>query len=175
MMLVWKRLVRLAVASGVLFVCGSAMGRLLAAPHTAAPRLAADEKAPDEDTRKPTDAELKAATTAIEAQLKAFKADDYERALKYQSEDLRDNFESAAEFRRMMRKSYPEFANYKSIIFGEARATKNGEAIRISVTVTGMDRVVVKAVYVMVREKGEYKVGGVGGGTQPDTPKRDVA
>ena len=89
------------------------------------------------------------------AQLKAFKANDYERATKYQSEGLRGNFETPDDFRRMMQRSYPQFANYKSVVFGEARATKNGDAIRVPVTLTGVDRVVVKAVYVMVREKGE--------------------
>lgn len=173
---VWKRLVRLGLASGLLFVCGSATGRLVASPREEAVQLAVEEKAPEADeTRKATDAEYKAVTTAIEAQLKAFKADDYTLAMKYQSEGLKGNFESPDDFRRMMRRSYPQFANYKSITFGEARATKNGDAIRVPATLTGMDRVVIKAVYVMVREKGEYRVASVFGGTPKDTPKRDVA
>ncbi len=172
-----KRLVRLAAASGVLFLCGSVTGRLLASPaRDPARSTTAAEPAPDaDDTRKPTDAEFKAATTAIEAQLKAFKADDYARALKYQSEGLRANFDSPDDFRRMMRRSYPQFANFKSVSFGEARASKDGNALRVPVTVTGQDRVVVKAVYVMLREKGEYRVGSVFGGVQHETPKRDVA
>ena len=64
---VWKRLVRLGLASGVLFLCGSATGRLVAAPRGVMLQPAVEEKAPEaDDTRKATDAEYKAVTTAIE-------------------------------------------------------------------------------------------------------------
>ena len=54
------------------------------------------------EPRAPTEAERKAASEAIEAQLKAFKADDYKKAEKYQSSGLRQNFRSTDEFRDMI-------------------------------------------------------------------------
>jgi hypothetical protein len=124
--------------------------------------------------RKPTEMEKKAAGAAIEAQLKAFKADDYATAMKYQSAALRENFESADEFRVAIKRGYPQFANYKSVTFGEAAASKDGERIVISITLTGQDGVIVKAIYAMIKEQGEYKVDGVFPEAKPKTAPRDV-
>ena len=151
----------------------------------AAPRLAlaAEEKgAPPEEKgepaepklRAPTDAERKAATASIEAQLKAFKADDYEKAAKYQSAGLRDQFRTVEEFRRAIREGYPQFANYKSVTFGEARCDEKGDALQIQATVTGQDGVTVRGVYIMVREEGEYRVTSVFGGMRVKPSPKDI-
>lgn len=147
----------------------------------AEPRLAqaAQEKAePAEPAepklRKPTDAERKAAITSIEAQLKAFRDDDYVKATKYQSSGLRGNFDTPDDFRRMMRQSYPQFANYKSVSFGEALCSEKGEVLRINATITGQDGVTVRGIYIMVREEGEYRVSTVLGGVRPKPSPKDI-
>jgi hypothetical protein len=137
------------------------------------PAVLAQGGGPIPGTRVPTEAEKKAATAAIEGQLKAFKADDYAAALKFQSSELKENFPNAESFRQAIRQGYPQFASYKKITFGEARADKTGDRLAVSVILTGQDGVTVQAIYLMIREKGEYKVDSVLGGTKPTTPVRD--
>src|SRR4051794_25865073 len=105
-------------AAAVLLAGGGGALRLSAAPRPAAV-LAAEQNPPKEPgLRAAREDERKAAIAAIEGQLKAFKADDYAKAEKYQASDLRQNFQSTEHFRRMMREVYPQFANYKSATFG---------------------------------------------------------
>jgi hypothetical protein len=129
---------------------------------------------PPED-RTATAEERKAVTGAIETQLKAFRDDDYAKATKYQSLDLRKNFEKPEEFRTMMRRSYPQFANYKSVKFGDALCTKDGDMCRIHVTVTGKDGVTVTAYYLMVKEEGQWRVSSVLGGVRPKYGPQEIA
>lgn len=119
--------------------------------------------------RAATAAERNAAIASIETQLKAFRDDDYEKAQKYQARELRENFETLDQFRRMMKQGYPQFANYKSAKFGEARASEDGRIVEIPITLTGKDGVTVKADYVLVKEDGEYRVASVFGGSPPAT------
>lgn len=128
----------------------------------------------EDGLRAATEVERKGAIASIETQLKAFKANDYVKATKYQHSSLRDNFRTPEEFRKMMRESYPQFANYKSVTFGEARCDAKGEAMQIQATVTGQDGVVVRAIYVMVKEEGEYRVGSVLGGIPSRVVPREV-
>lgn len=146
----------------------------LARPLFAGGRLAQDEPPAIPGTRQPTEAERKAAVATIEGQLKAFKKDDYEAALKFQSSELKGNFANAEAFRRAIKQGYPQFANYKRISFGEARADRTGDRIAMSVILTGEDNVTVRAVYLLLREKGEYRVDAVLGGTRPEEGRRDV-
>lgn len=124
--------------------------------------------------RKASDSERKAASTVIETQLKAFQNDDYATAEKYQASGLKENFASRDTFRKMMKEHYPQFANYKSVTFGDARADEKGEVIEIQATVTGKDKVVIKAVYVMVKEEGGYRVASVFTPPQRKPDPRDV-
>jgi F0F1-type ATP synthase assembly protein I len=132
------------------------------------------EDAAEPEFRKATDEERKAATTAIEAQLKAFRDDDYEKAGKYQSAGLRKNVPSAEAFRAMMRRSYPQFAKYKSVSFGDARCSPDGALFQINLVLTGQDGVTVRATYLMVKEEGEYKVATVLGGTPPKIAPKNI-
>lgn len=159
----------LALSLGVLSpLCGS-----VAVASTARP--VQDQPAPEAGARKPTDAERKAAIASIEAQLKAFKADDYTTAMKYQSSALKENFETADAFKRAIKQGYPQFARYKSASFGLATCDEKGDRLAIQVTLTGEDNVTIRAVYLMLREKGEYKVDGVhGGARQRVQPKDEV-
>jgi len=124
--------------------------------------------------------ERQAAILSIQTQLKAFARDDYKTAITYQSAGLKKNFASPDAFRTMMVRAYPEFAHYKSVQFGPARADAAGTHIAIPAAVTGQDGVTVRAFYFLVRENKTYRIEGVQGGVQrpPDstvgTPGRDV-
>src|SRR5262245_63802538 len=67
------------------------------------PRVVRREKpAPPPPVRRPaTEEERQAAIRSIQAQLDAFRKDDYARAALYQSAALRQQFDSLAEFRYM--------------------------------------------------------------------------
>ncbi len=111
-------------------------------------------------------AERQAAIHSILAQLKAFGRDDYKTAITYQSAGLKKYFLSTDAFRTMMVRKYPEFAHYKSAVFGLAQCDPTGAHLAISASVTGQDGVTVKALYLMVREGKVYRVEGVAGGAQ---------
>ena len=145
----------------------------LSAPLLAAPRLVQELPGPEAGARKATEAERKAAIASIEGQLKAFKADDYAAALKYQSSGLKGNFENAEEFRQAMKRGYPQFARYRTISYGMSNCDAKGDRLAIQVTLTGEDNITVKAVYLMLRENGEYKVDGVLGGARVKTQPKD--
>lgn len=105
-----------------------------------------------------------AAATAINAQLAAFRADNYQAAIKYQSARLKRHFRSVKQFREMITNTYPEFAHSKSIEFKDARADGKGHHVVMRITLVGQDGVTVNAVYLLVKENGQYRVAGVGGG-----------
>jgi hypothetical protein len=131
--------------------------------------------APPKTVRAPTDKERKDATTAIEGQLKAFKANDWEAAARYQHSALRKAFADLQTFRTAIRSGYPQFANYKSVTFGDSRCSKNGERFEVRVLVTGVDGVSVKATYALEREEGEYRVTGVDVDRKRKQDDQDVA
>jgi hypothetical protein len=123
------------------------------------------------DTWKPATKFQKAqASKSITAQLDAFKKDDYTTAVKYQSSNLRRNFASVAQFRQMMNRAYPQFAHYKSVEYGSAVASPDGLYVNLAVRLTGNDGVKVRAVYVMRRENGLYRVDSVAGGEWVASP-----
>ena len=173
-----QRLLQTLGTAGVLMLLGSALpGTGLSAAPRAAIAVAEEKNEPAESKlRDLTATERKAVTGVIEAQLKAFRADDYKTAEKYQSASLKENFDSTEQFRAMMRRGYPQVANYKSVTFGEARCDEKAEQVQIRVTLTGKDNVTVRMVYVMVKEEGEYKVSSVfGGGATPKSESKDIA
>jgi hypothetical protein len=161
--------VMILLAMGLLI--GGAAVRTVAADDPPKP---GENPPPRPGIRKATDAERKSATEAIEAQLKAFKADDYVKAMKYQSEGLRQGVSTPEAFKRMMRQAYPQFANYKSVTFGESRCTDDGTTMQIEASVTGQDNILVKALYVMVKEQGEYRVGSVYGGVKTKPSPKEI-
>lgn len=123
------------------------------------------------DTMRPAKAaERQAVAAAITAQLKAFQKGDFQKAAQYQSVNLKRNFPSIAAFRQMMKAGYPEFTNYKSVQFGDARADTSGRHVLMPVTLTGKDGITLHALYVMVKEGKVYRVDGVAGGVRPPSP-----
>jgi hypothetical protein len=169
-----RRSIMLAVVGGVL--AGGLIGAQAYAAAGHRPLLIQDQGQPAEPKlRACTEAERKQVMTAIENQLKAFRADDYKEAEKYQHSSLKENFGSTDEFRAMMRRGYPQVVNYRSVSFGEARCDEKAEQVQIRVTITGKDSVAVKFLYVMLKEDGQYKVVSVFGGTPTKSEPRDVA
>lgn len=170
------RVLQVTVIAGALLLGGSlgAM-KLLAAPRTEVAVFQDKQGAAPPKLRELTPAERKQVTGAIEAQLKAFRADDFKTAEKYQHSSLRENFKSTEAFRAMMRRGYPQVVNYKTVSFGESRTDEAGEQAQIRVTLTGKDGVTVKMVYVMAKEDNEYRVLSVFGGEPPKTEPRDLA
>lgn len=116
-------------------------------------------------------AERQAAVLSIQTQLNAFARDDYKTAITYQSAGLKKNFASPDAFRTMMVRAYPEFAHFKSVQFGAARADATGNHVAIPVAVTGRDGITVRALYFLVLENKTYRIEGVHGGVQapPDS------
>ncbi len=117
----------------------------------------------------------KAAAASIKAQLDAFAKDDYAKAVHYQSAGLKRNFPSVSAFRQMITTAYPEFAHYKSVQFGDARADAKGLHVLLPVTLTGQDGVTLKALYMMVKEGKVYKVEGVAGGGRAPLPNNPAS
>lgn len=157
----------LALSLGTVTLAGAAFSA-----HATA-RLIQDQPAPEAGTRTPSEAERKGAIATIEAQLKAFKADDYTAALKYQSSGLKENFDDAEAFKKAIKRGYPQFARYKTVKFGKATCDPKGDRLAIQVTLTGEDNVTVEGVYLMLRENGEYRVDSVLGGTRPKFQPKD--
>ena len=166
-------LLPLALATGLFFAA-----TLLPAAGVASARLVQKDETtpvpvPTPVTRALTEKERKDATAAIEGQLKAFKSNDWEAATKFQHTSLRKAFNSPADFRQAIQRGFPQFANYKSVTFGDSRCSTNGDRVEIRMRVTGTDGVSVRATYVLMREENEYRVAGV----SPDRPteRQDVA
>ena len=124
--------------------------------------------------RDATPEERRAAIASIRGQLDAFRRDDYEKAAFYQSSSLRSLFPSPGAFRRMITTRYPQFARYKTVEFGRARADKEGSYVSVRARLTGRDGVAMRAMYMMVREGEEYRVEGViGGGLASPEPRNE--
>ena len=148
-----------------------------------APQMAQAQEAPEApepNWKAAPETEVKAAETIIMTQLKAFKADDYEEAAKYQASGLRQNFASTEQFRQVIKTTYPQFANYKSVEWGKARI--DGPMLQIQVVITGQDDVQIAALYSMIKEdvgekgkpKMEYRISGVSGGSEQISDARTV-
>ena len=139
---------------------------------SARPKPAAKAKKPSSTKAAPmvwkaaTPAQRSEAAKSIRAQLDAFRADNWDKAITYQSSSLKRGFPSTNAFRQMMESSYPQFADSKTVEFGTARAM--GPLVEIRVVLTGKDGVLVGALYRMVKEGGIYRVEGVSGGLAPE-------
>lgn len=114
--------------------------------------------------RKATSAERSAAIAPIRAQIKAFRANDYDKAISFQSQEMRRQFTSTSNFRAMMQRGYPQFAKPKSYTFGKAKASGDAALVMVSIVLKGADGVTVRAAYLMKKEGGGYRVSSVVGG-----------
>lgn len=162
------------LVAGLIFAGGAWFWSQNLSPQTPlAPEMAAAQVAPvaDENWKTAPDAEKKAAQKIIVAQLEAFKADNWDKAVTFQSAALKQSFASTEQFEEVIKKNYPQFASYKTMRFGQARV--DGPLLQIQVTLTGKDDVQIAALYSMIKEPvdpkkpkdTEYRVSGVSGGS----------
>ena len=165
------------VVAGLIFAGGAWFWSQNLSPQSPlAPEMVAAQAAPvqaaEPDWKEAPAAEKTAAQKIIVAQLEAFKADQWDKAVTYQSADLRQSFASTKQFEQVIKTNYPQFASYKAVKFGRARVA--GPLLQIQVSLTGKDGVQIAALYSMVKEPvdpkkpkiTEYRVSGVSGGSQ---------
>lgn len=112
-------------------------------------------------SRCATAVETVEASKVIVAQLNSFKHDDYVKAMTFQSTTLRNAFPNSAVFRDMIKRNYPEFANYKQVGFGDIQWDACRQMLSVPTTVTGQDGISVSATYFLHKENGRYRVAGV--------------
>jgi len=101
------------------------------------------------------------ARNAIEGQLKAFKQNDYNRAMSFQSMGLRGRFPNPNSLRLMITHFYPAFAHYKSANFGHVLSSIDGSTLLVPIEVGGANGSSIPAHYYLHKENGQYRVSGV--------------
>ncbi len=99
-----------------------------------------------------------ALTNVIESQLAAFRVDDFARAYTFAAAPIQRQFQ-AADFETMVRRGYPSIADSESASFGIA--LDNGREAVVLVSVRGSDHRTARYNYLLVREKGVWKITGV--------------
>jgi len=101
------------------------------------------------------------AQNTIEGQLKAFKQNDYSRAMTFQSIGLRGRFPTPNSLRLMITHFYPAFANYKSATYGHMLSSIDGSTLLVPIQVVGANGSSLPAHYYLHKENGQYRVSGV--------------
>lgn len=94
----------------------------------------------------------------IEAQLGAFRKDDYPAAYKYAAAAVKAQFPLPA-FERMVRQGFPYIAQSSSAQFGVI--LDNGEQAVVNVTISGRTGRSRHYQYIMQRESGVWRIGAV--------------
>jgi hypothetical protein len=132
----------------------------------AAPRGAAPQR---QSVRpKPASAAQRAdAIKTIGGQLHAFDIGDWDSAVAFQSQGLRSNFSSPAQFGQMIQRAYPAFVRARHVDFGNALAS--GPVLEMDVQLTTRDGQKVRTQYMLFKEEGHYRVASVMGGA-PSAP-----
>jgi len=129
-----------------------------------------DEPPPGLAWRDASAAERKAASAAIQAQLEAFRLNDYPKAHLHLSSVLKREFPNIEAFRHLVQGLYPELAHFQSVQYGRARATTSGMRVDIVVTVTGRDGITTETAYDLVREGNTFLVNSIAGGITRERP-----
>ena len=108
----------------------------------------------------PCTAEVKSElTTVIDAQLTAFRADDYAKAYTFAAAEIKDMF-TREDFEGMVRKSYPVIAHSTSVDYGMAFDTGEEAVIYVHVQNTGT-KADGQFQYMLKKENGAWKISGV--------------
>ena len=169
------------LVTGLIFGAGAWFWSRTLTPTAPEMKAAQAQEASPENWKAAPDKEKQAAQKIIVAQLEAFKADDYKTAEKYQASGLKESFGSTEQFREVIKRNYPQFANYKAVKWGKARV--DGPMLQVQVVITGQDDSQIAALYSMIKEKVsdekgvttmEYRVSGVSGGSEQVAPSQVV-
>ena len=106
-----------------------------------------------------TEAMKKELAKVIEAQLTAFRADDYAQAYTFAAAGVKEMF-ALAEFERMVKAGYPIIAHSASAEYG--LTLDSGEEAVVNVRIVGAaDGQVVDYLYTLGKEDGAWKITGV--------------
>lgn len=109
-------------------------------------------------------AEARAVQRVVRAQLDAFAADDASRAFALASPEIRRSFNSAAEFMRMVRDSYPVVYRHSSAVF--FKPLRDGREVVLAVRMGDADGETWLAVYRMQRLGHAWRIAGCVVGTE---------
>jgi hypothetical protein len=107
------------------------------------------------------DAEVKAAQTVIDSQLKAFQNDDSAAAYSFAAPSIRQIFPTVESFMEMVTNGYPPVHHPQSYAFGKVEETGATSIIQ-QVLIVGPDGKDYEAVYTLERQAdGRYLITGV--------------
>ena len=107
------------------------------------------------------DAEVKAAQGTIEAQLKAFQADDGELAYSYAAPNIKRIFPSVEVFMGMVESGYQPVRNPRNFSFGKVQEMSATSIVQ-QVMILGSDGKDYEAVYTLeLQPDGTYRITGV--------------
>ena len=109
-------------------------------------------------------ADVTGAAGPIMSQLAAFRAEDYDTAYTFASEEIRRIFDRPA-FERMVRDAYPEIARSTSAVVSRTEPAPDGH-VYVAVRIHGANGNRIEALYDMVREAAGWRINGVV--TRPD-------
>ena len=98
---------------------------------------------------------------AVQGQLKALHDGDGVAAISYQSHRMRERFNSPAQFEQMMDVQYPEFGHCRRALYGPVWTDKTQQFARADVIVVGENGHRARGEYFLIREDGQFKIGGV--------------
>ena len=157
-----RRLVLFCVATAALFLTGGGPD-LLGSDPTPTPAPAPEPSAPPEPARPkphPSTSDVKSElTSVIDAQLAAFRVEDYAKAYTFAASGIKEMF-TQEDFEGMVRRSYPVIAHSTSVDYGMAFDT--GEDAVIYVRVQNSDtKADGQFQYLLKKENGVWKIGGV--------------
>lgn len=110
-------------------------------------------------SRLSTDPVKQELTTIIDAQLAAFRANDYAKAYTFAAGEIKEAF-APDRFEAMVRTSYPLIAHAAKAEYGLAFDT--GEEAVINVTVESAEGKRTQYQYLLKKEDGAWKISGVG-------------
>ena len=108
--------------------------------------------------RTSTEAVKKELTAVIDAQLDAFRADDYAKAYTFAATEIKGLFPADA-FEKMVRTTYPVIAHSSAADYGMAFDT--GEEAVVNVRISNAEKKSVEYQYLLKKEDGQWKIGGV--------------
>ncbi len=97
----------------------------------------------------------------IQSQLAAFRQEDYTTAYTFAAADFKAQISRAA-FERMVKTGFPQIARSRSAEYGII--LENGSDARVEVTIVGENGTRIHYQYVLHRERGGWKIGGVNEG-----------
>jgi hypothetical protein len=94
----------------------------------------------------------------IQAQLRAFRKDDYPKAYQYAASGLKAQLPLPA-FERMVKSAYPLIARSRSEVFGVS--IDNGDVAMVNVVIVGASGRVAHYQYLLRRERAGWRINGV--------------